>query len=69
MVSLTTVETPTAVDPIQPGQTVPTTVPGVSVSSEYWGLKEAQVAAYIILIMVSIITMWTLLFLIKYIFT
>ena len=69
VVSLTTVETPTAVDPIQPGQTVPTTVPGVSVSSEYWGLTEAQVAAYIILIMVSIIAMWTLLFLIKYIFT
>ena len=67
VVSSTTVDPP-AVDPIEP-QSTPAAAPSVSVSSEYWDLTEAQVAAYLILVMVSIIAVWTLLFLIKYIIT
>ena len=40
-----------------------------SVSSEFWDLTETQVAAYLILAMVAMITVWTLLFLIKYLLT
>ena len=51
-------------------QPVPSTpVSSVSVSSEYWDLTETQVAAYLILIMVLIIAVWTFLFLLKYIIT
>jgi len=57
-------------EPVIPSTTVVQPVNSVnSVSTEFWDLTEAQVAAYLIVFMVGITALWTLLFILKYLLT